>query len=206
LPHRHVCFLASRDSVNSNPKISRISDYLIIRMHRADVADKDGLVLYTLVPRVMLVLHTLVAYTLVAQTGSLFVVPVGKETDGREGDRDGKSSWLSRKRERKDRDALGISVHTHASKFVYMYKCIHIYHTHINTYIHKYIYTSTYIYIHIYVYMYACACEYLPTYTHIQDNFHEKVLNLVRELLYLLNLYSTRKAQHSGSLSLCRGD
>jgi len=53
--------------------------------------------------------------------------------------------------------------------------------------------------------MYACVCEYLPTCTHIQDNFHEKVRNFVRELLHLLNLYSKRQAQYSASLSLCRG-
>jgi len=34
--------------------------------------------------------------------------------------------------------------------------------------------------------MFACACVYLPTCTHIQDNFHEKVRNLVRQLMYLL--------------------
>jgi len=81
------------------------------------MADKDGLVLYTLVPQrgapVMLVLHTLVAYTLVAQTGSLFVVPVGKETEVEKETEMKKSSWLSRKRERKGRDALGIYDHTH---------------------------------------------------------------------------------------------
>ena len=63
-----------------------------------------------------------------------------------------------------------------------------------------------YIYIYTYICLYVCMCMRIFTYMqHIQDNFHEKVRNFVCELLHLLNLYSKRKAQHSASLSLCRG-
>ena len=158
--------------MKSNPKISRISEYLIVKIRRVDMADKDGLVLYTLAAQ-RGAPFSLVLYTLTAQRGGLFVVPVGKEADGREEDRDGKSTWLSRKRERQGRDVLGISVHTHASRFVYTYKYIYIYHTLINTYIH--IYINTYIHVHIYIYIYMFICMHV----HANIYLHARIFKTI---------------------------